>query len=434
MHQRSPKYSQNSGLTKSNETIRRLSERAEAGLIFRIALIGAGVYGRTLACQLTRVPGLKLACICDRDLRRAYELRTEAGIGAADCLVTDAFVGVREAAPDLIVDCTGSPAAGARIARIACELPAHLIMVNAEADACIGPEIATRLESRGKIYSLAVGDQPSLAVGLADWAAEIGLSVVTAGKWTDAWKQETAAELEASWHDAGRTVSDTDRMFLDGTKANIELACIANCLGFVPDRPGMHGPSYALADIPEYLRTGVPSAILSRTGVVDYINCVGVPREQVHPGGVFVVVQSDNAAGMEVMARKGNIVSDDYTHMLLYRPFHLLGVETLRSITRALLFGQPTAAPKMRAVDVVAVTKKALAAGHVLAGPGHDVRGEIHAAPDVEAESFVPVGIAAGAVLRCDVEAGVRLRHDMVRLDADDPAVMLRTDAEARTI
>jgi predicted homoserine dehydrogenase-like protein len=306
-------------------------------------------------------------------------------------------------------------------------------MVNAEADACIGPEIAASIEATGKLYSLADGDQPSLTVGLADWATAIGFSVVTAGKWTDAWDPRGAREIEAEWVSQGRVVSDTDRMFLDGTKANIELGSTANCLEFVPDVPGMHGESTGLDRIPSRFRASGPDAVFSSSGIVDYINCVGLSKDQVYPGGVFVVAESANRTGMEAMARKGNIVSDDLRHVLFYRPYHLLGVETVHSIVRVLLYGIPTASPKGRYTEVVAIAKQDLKAGEVLLGAGYELRGELWTASDSRSAIAVPSGLAAGATVLRDVTAGSPLTLEDVTLDISDPAVVLRGDLSGST-
>lgn len=433
MHLASSDLLLKSGYTKSNEALTKLYEKERSDSSFRIAVIGAGAYGRTLASQLSHIPGLRLAALCDIDPEPARQFLSDLGLDAHFCRVVDRVADLEGLGIDLLVDCTGSPAAGAEIAGLACRIPAHLVMVNAEADACIGPEIAARIEAAGKVYSLADGDQPSLTVGLADWATAIGFSVVTAGKWTDAWDPRGANEIEAEWVSQGRVVSDTDRMFLDGSKANIELGSTANCLGFVPDVPGMHGESTGLDRIPSRFRASGPDAVFSSSGIVDYINCVGLSKDQVYPGGVFVVAESANRTGMKAMARKGNIVSDDLRHVLFYRPYHLLGVETVHSIVRVLLYGIPTASPKGRYTEVVAIAKQDLKAGEVLLGAGYELRGELWTVSDSRSAIAVPSGLAAGATVLRDIAAGSPLTLKDVNLDTSDPAVALRGDLSGST-
>ena len=85
---------------------------------------------------------------------------------------------------DVIVEATGSPVAGTRHALSCICNGRHVVMVNVEAAALIGPEIARQAEQAGVIYSLAYTDQPALICELVDWARGTGFEVVAAGKGT----------------------------------------------------------------------------------------------------------------------------------------------------------------------------------------------------------------------------------------------------------
>lgn len=148
----------------------------------------------------------------------------------------------------------------------------------------------------------------------------------------------------------------------------------------------MHGPSLTTREIPERLRPAHDGGMLEGSGVVDFSNQVLPSGEliEVDPmTGVFVVVTCDASKGMTAMARKGVVMSADRRHALLYRPFHLVGVETPWSILKAALEGVPTACPgEVQRVEVVAVAKKGLRAGTLLGGLGaDDVRGRSTAGP-----------------------------------------------------
>ena len=67
----------------------------------------------------------------------------------------------------------------------------HLVMVNVETDALVGPLLAERASAAGVIYSLAYGDQPALIAEQVDWARAIGLEVVAAGKGTPSTSRST---------------------------------------------------------------------------------------------------------------------------------------------------------------------------------------------------------------------------------------------------
>ena len=58
--------------------------------------------------------------------------------------------------------------------------------------------------------------------------------------------------------------------FRDTTKTAIEMACISNATGLVPDVRGMHGPVAGKADMARLFRLKEEGGILHRRGVVDY--------------------------------------------------------------------------------------------------------------------------------------------------------------------
>ena len=76
---------------------------------------------------------------------------------------------------DVVVDATGSPAAGIRHVLSCCTHGKHVVMVNVEADALAGPLLARRAGEAGVVYSLAYGDQPALICEMVDWARAAGL-------------------------------------------------------------------------------------------------------------------------------------------------------------------------------------------------------------------------------------------------------------------
>ena len=71
---------------------------------------------------------------------------------------------------DVIIEATGLPETGARHAWAAIEAGKHVVMVNVEADALLGPALRKQADKKGLVYSLAYGDQPALIAELVDWA------------------------------------------------------------------------------------------------------------------------------------------------------------------------------------------------------------------------------------------------------------------------
>jgi len=392
--------------------------------------------------------------VCDLDLDRATRAYTLGGYeetqvarpsdlpAIEQCVVqghpviTDELDLALRAPVDVVVDCTGDPETGCRVAWGAIHEGKHVVMVNVEADVTAGPQLAQLARRAGRVYTLADGDQPSLIVGLVDWARCLGLEVVSAGKWTIRYPpQIAAARLAAYAHPTKSNIT-----YLDGSKTQIEMASAANACGLGIDTPELHGPSLRLEEMPGTLCPASAGGILGQSGIVEYVNnyapegdnCA-VDGEILEPrlgGGVWAVVTSGARRGLEAMADKGVVTSPDGTHALLYRPNHFVGVETPWSILKAVLEGTPTAAPGPESnVEVIAVAKVDLCAGETLAGLGAaDVRGIAVEARGAAERGELPVGLAAGVRLKHDVLAGTRLTLDMVQEHPDSLAWSLRTN------
>lgn len=417
----------------SNPVLRELEVRAVERRPVRVAIVGSGDYGETVAAQVGRVPGLHPSLICDLDEARArsgfacagvspdaVRLATDAAMLANEieagrsAIVTDPDL-VPRAPVDVVVECTGDPEAGCRMAARAIDARIHVVMVNAEADATAGWILAERARSAGCVYTLADGDQPSLLTGLCDWASLLGFDVVAAGKWTRSHPPEEAHRLLTGMEEP--TPSDVTN--LDGTKTQIELACAANASGLSVDVAGMHGRGLSLTEIPDLLRPATEGGILQRAGVVDYVNTLHLSPGAGFRGGVFAVVTCPSERTLRALASKGVPMSSDGRHALLYRPQHLVGAETIRSIALAAIEHRPTAtAGATPHVEVVAVAKRDLPAGTRVAGlASADVAGVAVNAAD--ATAFLPVGLAAGVTLREDVPAGERLSLSAATPPAD---------------
>ena len=112
---------------------------------------------------------------------------------------------------DVVIDATGSPAAGICHATAAINHGKHLVMVNVETDALVGPLLAERARSAGLVYSLAYGDQPALCAELVDWARSIGMEVVCAGKGTKYLPENHASTPDTIWDYYGISPEDAHK-------------------------------------------------------------------------------------------------------------------------------------------------------------------------------------------------------------------------------
>lgn len=425
----------------SNRLLAQLRLRESEGRPVRVGILGTGSYGESLVAQLRHTPGVTPAAVCDLVPSRAVAAYEFAGYAADEVTrarhgvdVDNAVLGDRpvvctdaqlvvDSPVEVIVDCTGEANFGCELALSSIRAGKHVVMVNVEADMTAGAQLAEAARKAGVVYTLADGDQPSLVVGLVDWAESLGFEIAAAGKWTTLYPKDIAdARLSAK---TDRRKSDVT--YFDGTKSQIEMAAAANAAGLCVDVTEMHRLSVGINDLPGRLCPADCGGVLTRTGVVDVIDCTGLKPGDFHPGGVFVVVTSKADRALRAMAEKGIPVSDDGRFALIYHPYHLVGAETSRSICLAAIEGLPTASPApTRRVEVVGVTKRALPAGTQLAGMGsEDVRGIAVNAED--AAPFLPLGLTDGATLTRDVAAGTRLHWNDVIAPPGSSAWALRT-------
>jgi predicted homoserine dehydrogenase-like protein len=151
--------------------------------------------------------------------------------------------------------------------------------------------------------------------------------------------------------------------------------------------------------------------------------------------GVYVTfaAPSDYVAGC--FAAYGLATDRTGRYAALWRPYHLIGLETTVSVLAAGLLGEPTGSPTALRADAVAVAKRDLGAGETLDGEGgFTVYGTLLPASRSLAEQLLPVGLARGAVLRRAVPAGRPVGRDDVRPPAPSEALALRSELESAAV
>lgn len=407
------------------DRLERLRELAtERGRAVRVGIVGAGQMGRGLAAQVGRLDGLELAVVADIDAERARHALKLAGRqdvhdGLDDAArriaeggavaVTDATA-VADLPVDVVVEVTGVPLVGAQVAHDGLLAGQDVIMLNVETDVTIGRYLDDLSQRTGAVYSVADGDEPTVAKELVDLAHELSFDVVCAGKGKNNPFRPAAIASELT--DEARRKQMNPKMlasFVDGSKTMIEMAALANATGLPPDVVGMHGPT---AEVDELATTLVPredGGLLSAPGRVDY--AFGPAP------GVFVVVGTDDETVADEMSYLSMGPGPYFT---LYRPFHLASIEAIRTIVTAQLERRAAIRATTWTAEVVAVAKSDLPAGTTLEGIGGDhVRGVTY--PAGEATDLLPLGLAEGAVLEESVRAG----EPVTRAGADVPSSVI---------
>ncbi len=413
----------------------RLGSLEAEGRPIRVAVVGVGQMGGGFARQVARLPGMRVVGLCDvivdRAVATAEEISSTAEVADTEMSLRrlvaegrtaitvrpDWLVGVPHV--DVLVDATGDPEGGVRLAFAAVTSTKLVVTFNIEADATVGPLLAWLARQAGALYTVAGGDEPSVLCEMVDFARGSGFEVVCAGKGKNNRLDRTATAQTVEAEASARGMSA--RMlasFVDGTKTMAEMTALANATGLVPDTPGLHGP---VANVADLLRIFVPESdggILHRSGVVDY--AIG----DVAPG-VFVTATASTAAMRRDLAY---LKMGEGPYYLLYRPYHLASLEAPLSLARAVLDREVTmAAAGPPLAECVAVAKRNLGRGEMLDGiGGATVYGlAVLAAWATEAHA-VPIGIVGRARMLREVARGTVLTEADVSLDDGATVVHLR--------
>ena len=411
-----------------------LAQRAAQRGPLRIALIGAGKFGSMFLSQVIRTPGLHVVIVADLSPERAraslakvgwprerYAARS-AAVAAREgttYITDDALAAIASDTAEIVIDATGSPAAGIRHALACCEHGKHIVMVNVEADALAGPWLARRAKEQGVVYSLAYGDQPALICELVDWARTAGFEVVAAGKGTKYLPAYHASTPATVWQHYGftpETVAHGDfnaqmfNSFLDGTKSAIEMAAVANATGLTPAPTGLAFPPCGVDGLPRCLKPQADGGQLHHRGQVEVVSSLtraGAPVLRDLRWGVYVTFSAESDYVRRCFSEYGLVTDESGNYAAMYKPYHLIGLELAISIASVGVRGEPTGCPNGFRGDAVAVAKRPLRAGETLDGEGgYTVWGRLMPARDSLACGALPLGLAHNVKLLKDVAGG----------------------------
>ncbi|KXG78313.1 hypothetical protein AN618_03790 [Fervidicola ferrireducens] len=416
----------------------KLLELEKSGKKINLGLIGAGQMGIGLVSQVFCMKGMRVAAVCDIRLDEAKKAYILAGVSPDDILtartpseveeivrrgkyaVTEDFSAVTKSIPiDVVIDATGIPEVGAKIALESIYNGKHIVMLNVETDVTVGPILKKMADSAGVVYTVSAGDEPGAIKELYDFADAMGFEVLVAGK-----GKNNPVDLEAN-PESVREEAQKKKMnpkmlasFKDGTKTMVELTAVSNATGFLPTRRGLIGPSATVKELPEIFRLKEEGGILDSYRVVEYVNGVAP--------GVFVIVTTKLEAIREEMAYLSMGPGPNY---VFYRPYHLASIETPLSAARAYIYKEPTIAPKGAPVsETIAVAKKDLKAGEHLDGiGGFTVYGIIDTYENAKKERALPIGLVnKNVVMTKDVKKGEVITYDAVKLDESSLILQLR--------
>jgi predicted homoserine dehydrogenase-like protein len=389
---------------------RLLQEREEQGRPIRVGMIGAGFMGRGVVNQITHsVNGMELVAIANRSVDRAaaafayagvedtVTVSTQDGLGQAiasgkPAVTDDPLLLIRSPGIDCLIDVTGAVEFGAQISMAAIENGKHLVSMNAELDATVGPLLKRKADAAGVIFTGCDGDQPGVQMNLFRFVKSIGLTPLLCGNvkgLQDRFRNPTTqAEFAAKWGQNPYMVTS----FADGTKISFEQAIVANATGMSILQRGMTGRDHH-GHVDELTGMFDVDALRAVGGAVDYV--VGSK-----PGpGVFVLATHDDPKQQHYLNLYKLGTGPLYS---FYTPYHLCHFEVPLSVARAVLVKdsviQAQAGPK---VEVITTAKRALSAGETIDDlGGYMTYGQCERYDVSARELLLPMGQAAGCRLK----------------------------------
>jgi predicted homoserine dehydrogenase-like protein len=390
-----------------------LGKRHEDGNPIRVGLIGGGFIGYSVAMQIVEhVKGMRLVAIANRTLPKAKkafrdagitEVRTaeklgdlEAAISKGTAVVTEDYRLVCQAGNiDVIIEATSDVEFTAHVASEAIRNKKHIVVMNADTDATVGPILKVYAQRAGVVMSATDGDQPGSIMNLYRWVKSIGYEPLVAGNMKglqDFYRTPDTQKAFAAKYGLSPKMATS---FADGTKMSMENTLVANATGFGVAVRGMYGPKCEHVTQAKDLFS-CDDLRKNGGGIVDYI--LGA-----EPGpGVFVLGYSDNPRKKPYM---GYYKLGEGPLYVFYTPYHLASWEVPLTAARAVLFQDAAVTPIAGPVcDVVSVAKRDLKAGEVLDGiGGFTAYGMIENAKTAREEDCLLMGLSEGCRLKRDI-------------------------------
>jgi predicted homoserine dehydrogenase-like protein len=416
-----------------------LERRQQEGNPIRIGMVGAGYMGQGMAAVIERnMLGMRVVAIANRTVDTAERAFADAGV--QDCthvadqdaltkvlalggraVTSDPLLLCRAPEIEAIIECTGEVEHGAHTVTEAIANRKHVMLMNAELDATVGPILKVLADRAGVVITNADGDEPSVAMNMFRFVKSIGYRPVLAGNVKGFLDHHRNPDTQKGFADAHGQRPFMVTSFADGTKLSLEATTLANATGFKVTKPGMEGRR--LAHVRDLLDCYDPGQLLHQ-GVIDYV--LGA-----EPGsGAFVIGYNDDPQLMPYMSY---FKMGEGPLYMFYRPFHLTHLEAPLSVARAVLFSDASIAPLgPPTCEVATMAKHDMEAGEELDGiGGFDCYGLIDNIENTRQHEALPIGLAAGARLTRPVAQDQPIRTDDVVLPAGRLIDKLRAEQAA---
>ena len=416
-----------------------LAKRAAAGNPVRVAMVGAGYMARGIALQiLTAMPGIRLVAVSNRTLSQADRAYREAGVEVSGTVSTvaelnqairdnryvvtdDPMLLCQAGEVEAVIETTGDVEFGTRVAFEAIRNGKHIILMNAEVDASVGPMLKVYADRAGVVYTYTDGDEPGVAMNLYRFVDSMGYKPVMMGQlkgFLNRYRNpDTQKEFAAKHEQKAAMVAS----FADGSKLALEATIMGNGTGFTPGVRGMYG--HSCAHVKDLLTKFKPEDF-KNGGFVDYV--LGAEPHT----GAFVMAYDDHPIKSKYMSY---FKFGDGPLYMFYTPYHLAHMQLPHTVARAVLFQDPTLTPMGAPVcDTVSMAKRDLKAGERLDGMGgFTCYGLADSYLNCRRNDDLPIALSLDCVLKRDVAKDQPISYRDVELPAGRMCDQLRAEQTA---
>ncbi|MEZ5086652.1 MAG: oxidoreductase [Tessaracoccus sp.] len=414
-----------------------LERQRKLGRPVYVGVVGAGQMGSGLVASIQKAPGLAVVAVADIFIEKAESALRNAGrddlvvagddISAAiDAVSEGKAVAIRdglrmpELPVDIVVEVSGVPEIAAQVAYTCITRSKDVALMTVEADITVGVLLSSMANAGNSVYTIMRGDEPVECLKLVEYAEDLGLTVICAGKGKNnvniihsvpADNEEEAARKKMS----PRMLTE----FTDGTKTQLEMAALSNATNLPVEVDGMHGQEIMLKDLATKLVPEADGGILSfeKGAVVEYVTGDVAP-------GIFAIVKSES----DVVTHELDYLKlGKGPYYLFYRPWHIASIEAHLSIGEAVLNRRADFQSRYACTEVVGRTKTDLESDTTLEGlGGNHFYGWAIPAEKARELGAVPIGLLQRSRLKVSKKEDEIITYADLEIDETRPIVAMR--------
>lgn len=361
----------------------------------KIGIIGTGFVGGGLKQTIEAFSDMDVACVLTRRNLGSFN---------HDKVYTKSVQELIDKS-DLVVECNGDPVYATDILCKVLEAGIPVVTMNAELHITAGSYLSTK-----GLITEAEGDQPGALAAMNRNLVSMGFKPLVYGNLKGFLNLNPTVEEMEYWSEAQGISLEQVVGFTDGTKVNIEQALVANGLGAVITKQGMHGVE-SKCIITDSKKLASKAKSLGQP-ISDYLLQSPKASEK-FPAGVFITAEYDQEQASALKYLK--LGSGPY--YTLIRNYHLVHLEIPSTIREVLHHqkilldnsSEPTA-------SVCAISKKTLKPGTILRRRNRNfkIRGEAISIKD--APDHLPIGLVKDVVVKRKIEPGQMIQMDDVHV------------------